>query len=188
VENSNPEKTFQTARRFSAMRERKPISKKQTEAIRTYIKQGYSANKIQKKLQRQDLGIQRKKLLAEVRKVKGTKAKAYPQKYTPKKYRRVTPRARRPVFGGKHIAVFRYVTTSRYRKMAKKLGLPKYYSARFELYGSGKDLAIAIGLVKGGIVPRWENPHVECSARDFLNNPYKYGEKGIWLDRPTVES
>ena len=171
------------------MPKRKPISKQQTEAIRTYIKQGYSANKIQKKLQRQGLGIQRKRLLAEVRKVKGTKPKTLPQKYTPKKYRRrVTPRARRPVYSGKHIAVYRYATTSRYRKIAKKLGFPKAYSARFEFYGSGKELAKAVHFALSGIVPRWEKPHVECSARAFLANPYKYGEEGMWVDRPNVES
>jgi len=39
-----------------------------------------------------------------------------------------------------------------------------------------------------GIVPRWEKPHVECSARAFLNNPYRYGEDGEWVDRPNIES
>jgi hypothetical protein len=161
------------------MPKRKAISKQQTEAIRTYIKQGYSANNIQKKLQHQGLGIQRKRLLAEVRKVKGTKPKAHPQKYTPKKYRRVTPKARRPVFRGKHIAVYRYARTLKHRRP---------YSARFEFYGSGKDLAKAVRLALSGIVLRWENPHVECSARAFLNNPNKYGERGEWVDRPNIES
>lgn len=158
---------------------RKGISKQQRKAIRTYIKQGYSANKIQKKLKGQGLGIRRKTLLAEVRKLKGTNPKAHPQKYTPQKYRRVTPKARKPVFRGKHIAVYRYARTLKHRKP---------YSARFEFYGNGKDLAKAVRLALSGIVPRWENPHVECSARAFLNNPYKYGEKGMWVDRPNIES
>ena len=164
------------------------INSKTSRAIRTYVKQGYSANKIQKKLQSRGLGIQRKRLLAEVRRVKGTEPKAHPQKYTPKKYRRVTPRARRPLFNGKHIAVYRYATTWRYKKLAKEFGLPKSYSARFEFYGNGKDLAKAIRLALSGIVPKWENPHVECSARTFLNNPYKYGEKGMWVGKPNIES
>jgi hypothetical protein len=126
------------------------------------------------------LGIRRKTLLAEVRKLKGKKPKAQPQKYTPKKYRRrISPPARRPVYSGKHIAVYRYARTLRYRRP---------YSARFEFYGSGKDLAKAVRLALSGIVPRWENPHVECSARAFLNNPYKFGERGVWLDRPNIES
>ncbi len=164
------------------------INSKTSRAIRTYIKQGYSANKIQKKLQHQGLGIQRKRLLAEVRKVKGATPKAHPQKYTPKKYRRVTPRARRPVFSGKHIAVYRYATTKRYRKLARKLGTSQSYSARFEFYGIGKDLAKAVRLALSGIVPRSERPFVECSARAFLRDPYRYGEDGEWIDRPNIES
>ena len=170
-------------------RKRKEISKQQNKAIRIYVKQGYSANKIQKKLQSQGLGIQRKKLLAEVRKIKGTKPKAHPQKYTPKKYRRrISPPARKPFFSGKHIAVYRYATTQRYRKLARKAKSPTSYSARYEFYGNGKDLAKAVRLALSGIVPRWENPHVECSARAFLNNPYKYGEDGEWVNRPNIES
>lgn len=170
-------------------RKTKPkISSKTRWAIKTYVKQGYSANKIQKKLKSQGLGIRRKTLLAEVRKIKGTKKKPYSAKYTPKKYRRVTPKARRPVFSGKHIAVYRYATTQRYRKLARKTGMPLFYSARFEFYGNGKDLAKAVRLALSGIVPRWEKPHVECSARAFLNNPYRYGEDGEWVDRPNIES
>ena len=74
------------------------------------------------------------------------------------------------------------------QKIAKKFGVSKTYSARFEFYGNGKDLAKAIRLTLSGIVPRWENPQVECSARDFLDDPYKFGEKGIWVDRPNIES
>lgn len=148
--------------------------------IKGYVKQGYSANKIQKKLKKQGLGIRRKTLLSEVRKLKRQKPKADRQKYTPKKYRRrVSPPARKPVFRGKHIAVYRPARTRRHRKP---------YSARFEFYGNGKDLAKAIGLTLSGIVPRFENPFVECSARAFLKNPYKYGEDGEWVDRPNIES
>jgi len=170
---------------------RKPkskISSKTRWAIKGYVKQGYSANKIQKKLKSQGLGIRRQTLLAEVRKIKGKKPKAQPQKYTPKKYRRVTPKARRPVFSGKHVAVYRPATTKRYRKLARKLGAPQSYSARFEFYGNGKDLAKAVRLAYSGIVPRCEHPFVECSARAFLKNPYRYGEDGEWVDRPNVES
>jgi len=164
------------------------ISSKTRWAIKAYVKQGYSANKIQKKLKSQGLGIRRTTLLAEVRKVKGAKPKADRQKYTPKKYRRVAPKARRPVFSGKHIAVYRYATTQRYRKLARKAGMPLSYSARFEFYGNGKDLAKAVRLALSGIVPRFEKPHVECSARAFLRNPYRYGEDGEWVDRPNIES
>jgi len=161
---------------------RKPkpkISSKTRWAIKTYVKQGYSANKIQKKLKGQGLGIRRKTLLTEVRKIKGKKHKAHPQKYTPTKYRRVTPKARKPFFSGKHIAVYRYARTLRHRRP---------YSARFEFYGNGKDLAKAVRLALRGIVPRCEHPFVECSARAFLKDPYRYGEDGEWVDRPNIES
>jgi len=168
----------------------KNITKQQTKKIRGYVKQGFSANNIQKRLQKQHLGIRRKVLLAEIRKIKRQKPKADRQKYTPRKYRKKVkekrvkgiprrPSARKPVFFGKHVAVYRYARTSRH---------PRPYSARFEFYGSGRDLAQAVRLVYTGIVPRKEWAFVECSARDFLRNPYVYGEKGVWVGRPDVES
>ena len=157
----------------------KTITKQQIKAIRGYVKQGLSANKIQKMLQKRHLGIRRKVLLAEVRKLKGKKPKADRQKYTPRKYRKRRPKARKPVFIGKHIAVYGYARTSRH---------PKAYSARFEFYGSGRDLNRAVRLAYSGIVPRKEWAFVECSARDFLSNPSKYGERGCWVGRPDIES
>ncbi len=65
---------------------------------------------------------------------------------------------------------------------------PKPYSARFEFYGSGRDLKKSVRLAYSGFVPRKEWAFVECSARDFLNNPYKYGEEGFWVGRPNIES
>ncbi len=163
----------------------KVISRQKIKVIRGYVKQGLSANKIQKRLQKQHLGIRRTVLLAEIRKLKGQKPKADRQKYIPKKYRkRVSgiphrPKARKPVFFGKHVAVYRYASTSRH---------PRPYSARFEFYGSGRDLFRAVRLAYSGIVPRKEWSFVECPARHFLSNPYKYGERGIWVGRPEVES
>jgi len=157
----------------------KTITKQQIKVIRGYVKQGLSANKIQKRLQKQHLGIRRKNLLAEIRKIKRQKPKADRFKYTPWKYRKRPPKARKPVFIGKHIAVYGYARTSRH---------PKAYSARFEFYGSGRDLNRAVRLAYSGIVPRKEWAFVECSARDFLSKPYKYGERGIWVGRPEIES
>jgi len=170
-------------------RKTKPkISSKTRWAIRTYVKQGYSANKIQKRLSKQHLGIRRKVLLAEIRKIKYQKPKADRYKYTPKKYRRRRPPTRKPAFRGKTVAVYRPATTQRYRKIARKAKAPLSYSARFEFYGNGKDLGKAVGLALSGIVPRFENPFVKCSARAFLLNPFKYGERGEWVDKPNIES
>jgi hypothetical protein len=132
------------------------------------------------------LGIRRKTLLEEVRAIKGKTPKANRQKYTPKKYRtkvgKISRRPRiikHPLYFGKHVAVYRYAITKRH---------PKPYSARFEFYGSGKDLAKAVRLAYNGIVPRCEYPFVEVSASAFLSNSYKYGEEGFWTERPEVES
>jgi hypothetical protein len=163
----------------------KSISRRQRiEAIRTYVNQGYSANKIQKKLQSQGLGIQRKKLLAEVRRIKGVAPKANTFRYIPTKYRQkrkppVPRRTKWGSWGGKAVAVYLAVKTRRH---------PKPYNARFEFHGSGKDLNRAIRIAFSGIVPPHEQAFVECSARDFVKNPFLYGERGVWLGRPNVES
>ena len=76
------------------MPKRKNVNKQQRKAIRTYVKQGLSANKIQKRLQKRHLGLRRKVLLAEIRKVKHRKPKADIVKYIPKKYAKARWRAR----------------------------------------------------------------------------------------------
>lgn len=157
-------------------------------AIKTYVKQGYSANKIQKKLQKQHLGIRRKVLLAEIRKLKRQEPKADRRKYIPKKYRRRRPTARKPVFVGKQVAVYGYAWTRRYEEIAKELKIPLVYSARFEFLGRGRDLADAVRLAYSGIVPKYEEPFVECRASAFLNNPSSYGERGKWVAKPEVRS
>jgi len=55
---------------------------------------------------------------------------------------------------------------------------------RYDFFGSGKDLQRAV-ICALKIVPK--RPFVKVSARDFVRNPYKYGERGHWVDRK-VES
>jgi hypothetical protein len=162
----------------------KTVTKQQRKAIRTYVKQGLSSNKIQKRLQKRHLGLRRKVLLAEIRKVKRRKPKANAYKYTPKKYRKTGGRrygypSKKRRFTGKQVAVYGYAKTMRH---------PRPYSARFEFYGSGKDLFQAVRMAHNGIVPRFEHAFVKCSAREFLNNPNIYGERGVWTARPNVDS
>lgn len=76
------------------MPKHKTVTKQQRKAIRTYAKQGLSANKIQKRLQKRHLGLRRKVLLAEIRKVKRRKPKANIVKYIPKKYAKARWKAR----------------------------------------------------------------------------------------------
>jgi hypothetical protein len=72
----------------------KSLSEQQKNAIRDYIKKGYSANQIQVNLKNRQMGIRRKVLLAEVRRVKGQPSKAETGKYIPKKYVKARWRAR----------------------------------------------------------------------------------------------
>lgn len=157
----------------------KAVSKQQRKAIRNYVKQGYSANNIQRRLIARHMGIRRSVLLAEVRKVKRQKPRVNRVKYTPKRQRKRTTgisysaRARRQFYIGRQVAVYGYARTRRN---------PRPYSARYEFYGSGKDLFQAVRLAYDGIVPRKEWAFVKCSASEFLRNPYFYGERGSWTD------
>lgn len=66
------------------LRRKKILSK-----IKEYINKGYSANKIQRELQKEKLGVRRKALLLEIRRMKKYKVSlAEKQKHIPKKYRR----------------------------------------------------------------------------------------------------
>ena len=62
------------------------LSKRQTDAVSKYVKEGYSANQIQVMLREKHMGMRRKVLLTEIRIIKHQKPKAEPAKYIPKKY------------------------------------------------------------------------------------------------------
>jgi hypothetical protein len=170
-----------TKHKPKTLTKRKPkgINPRTRWAIRGYVKQGYSANKIQRSLKAQHLGIRRTVLLVEIRKAKHRKAKANRFKYTPKKYR-YPARQRRRAFGGREVAVYGYARTHEN---------PRAYSARFEFSGSGKDCQRAVVKVYNeGWVPRKEDAFVRCSAKRFLRNPEEYAEEGAWSGKPDVES
>jgi hypothetical protein len=57
-------------------------------SVKYYVKRGYSANRIQRRLKKRGIGIRRKTLLRYVREAKKKPAKANSAKYTPRKYRR----------------------------------------------------------------------------------------------------
>jgi hypothetical protein len=88
-------------------------------------------------------------------------------------------RERRQIISGRQVAVYGYARTKKN---------PRAYSARFEFYGSGKDLQNAVMLAYEGFVPRREWAFVKCHAKDFLNNPEKFGERGAWSGKPEIES
>ena len=51
---------------------------------------------------------------------------------------------------------------------------------RYDFHGTGRELQRAITLAHR-IVPK--RRFVRISARDFLANPFRYGERGYWIDR-----
>jgi hypothetical protein len=55
---------------------------------------------------------------------------------------------------------------------------------RYDFYGNGEALRRAVTLAHR-IVPK--RRFVRVSAREFLTHPYRYGERGYWIDRE-VES
>jgi len=146
-------------------------------AIRTYVKQGYSANKIQKKLQKQHLGIRRKSLRAEIRKIKGKKPKVNRFKYTPKKYRKMTrgityPRRKRRLdFFEKKIAGYSTVN-----------GKPR----RIQVYGNGRQLYRVMQLASK-YPPKQQFLTIDASK--LLRDPWKYlSKEERWDARPLIES
>jgi hypothetical protein len=96
------------------MRYRKPRRKpsvKRERLIKRYVAEGYSANKIQKELHKQGLGIRRKILLAKIRRIKGVPKRKF--------------RRERVYVAAKWIAVY---------------GTVDGKSRRVELAGSGRQL------------------------------------------------
>jgi len=67
---------------------RKVRVSKVKKSVSFYVKRGYSANKIQRRLKKRGIGIRRKTLLRMVREAKKKPIKANSRKYTPKKYRK----------------------------------------------------------------------------------------------------
>lgn len=145
------------------------ISPKTRWAIKGYVKQGYSANKIQKRLQKQHLGIRRKVLLTEIRKIKHQKPKPHPQKYTPHKYRIRRLKRRFPMM--KQIAVYGTVH-----------GKPR----RVQIAGTGKQLYRAMQYVSE-YPPKQR--FLTISTKELLKDPWRYlDQKKRWDSHPDVKS
>lgn len=85
-----PERRRGYKRRSTARRKwkRKVRVTKVQKSVKWYVNHKYSANRIQRRLQKRGLGIRRKTLLRYVREAKGTKLKANSWKYNPKKPKR----------------------------------------------------------------------------------------------------
>jgi len=115
------------------------------------------------------MGIRRKDLLAEVRKLKGTKKKPHPQKYTPHKYKVRRLKRRFPMM--KQIAGYGTV----HRK-------PR----RYQVSGTGKQLYRAMQLISQYPPKR---KFLTISAKELLKDPARYLDlKERWDRHPNVES
>ena len=55
-------------------------------------------------------------------------------------------------------------------------------SRRFEFTGKGRDLYRAVRLAQR-IVPSNKKRFVSVSAKEFLSRPYRYGVRGVWVDK-----
>ena len=155
--------------------------------IRKLVTKGYSANRIQKELQKRKMGIRRKRLLAYVRQVKGVEKKPTPEKYVPKKYREVRkseigfiPRESRSFWRRKPRV---------YMRLGKRIavyGTVWGMSRRVEMYGTSRELYEAmLGVSQHPPKERF----LVCDARDIIDNPFEYLDLGeTWDGHPEVES
>ena len=67
---------------------RRGFTEKQVSAIKRGVREGYSANRIQKELRIEGYGMRRQVMLRHIREMRMKSAKADHLKYTPRKYRR----------------------------------------------------------------------------------------------------
>lgn len=146
--------------------------KERKKLIREYVKRGYSANKIQKELQKRGLGMRRKELLAKVREVKGISKKPHAEKHVPIKYKRKVMKMRKieeikPISYPKWVAVY---------------GTVNGKSRRVEMSGSGRELYNAMfDVVKHPPKRRF----VRCHAGEA---PFYLDYFDEWDEHPAVVS
>lgn len=73
----------------------------------------------------------------------------------------------------------------RYWKTIRRMMNAVMKEGRYEIHGQGKELYKAVRLAHL-LVPR--KRFVTVSAQRFLENPMKYGQEGMWIEKPTIES
>ena len=154
-------------REWLKLKKSRGVKPETVQAIRELVKQGYSANRIQKELQHRNMGIQRKRLLAIVRQVKRVPKKPYAEKYVPVKYRR------------RRIRIV-------WRKGVAAYGSVGGESRRVQMYGDGKSLYRAMMLVaKHPPKKRF----LTISAEAIVMHPYQYLDfEDYWDAHPRVNS
>jgi len=161
---------------------KKGIPKTTVNRIRTKVKQGKSANQIQRELKREGRGIRRQTLLALVRRYKGVKPKPQRYKYIPRKYRTrpaiakpkrpkriAPPPTPKPPIRKKHISIY------------GKEG-------RYNLSGTGRNLyRFMIDAVEHP--PKKRFVTVDVDKVRGLSQRAKYVDYGEeWSERPEIKS
>jgi len=139
----------------------KAQEEKRDQRIREYTDRGYPANRIQKELQNEGLGMQRKVLLERVRHYRGRGAPKRPERHIPIKYRRREH---------KHLAFY---------------GTYRGDSRRISVVGSGRELYKVAPMIFRH-PPRKQ--FLVCSAEELDSDPDEYLIGDEWDDRPEVES
>lgn len=142
------------------------ISPKQVDRIRQLSQQRLSTNQIQKTLSREGLGLRRQTMLRCIREFRHQQTKANASVYTPIKYR------------------YQFVSSG---KKVAGYGTQGGVSKRVEICGDGKNLYKAMQIVAKH-PPKDEYAILRINARELLNNPRKYLDKGVWDARPKVRS
>lgn len=151
------------------------IATRQIDRIRKLNRQGLSTNQIQKTLQHQGLGLQRKTLLTYIRELRGRPAPAEWQKYIPKKYRHPQPPPPLPPFpmGIKQVCVY---------------GTYHGRQKRIQVYGSGADIYQAMPYM---IDHPPKQDFLTIDAESLLTNPNRYLDTRVgaeWDRKPYIES
>lgn len=139
--------------------------------IKDYVGKGYSANRIQRELQIQDVGMQRKRLLLIVRQYRRTKPKPS-EKHIPIKYRgRASPWGAYYYPAQKQIAIY---------------GTYMGQSRRIVVTGTGRELYRIAGDI---LTHPPEIRFLRISAYELERHPYRYLKWRAWWDeRPKIES
>ncbi|MEM3829939.1 MAG: hypothetical protein QXP36_12125 [Conexivisphaerales archaeon] len=129
--------------------------------IREGVRRGYSANQIQRELQKRGLGMRRKRLLAVVRRVKGVRKKPHAEKYVPKWI----------LARGKRVAVY---------------GTVEGQSRRAEIYGKGRSL---YQVMQVAVKHPPKKRFLKETANRVLASPKDYFDiRAVWDERPEIES
>lgn len=159
------------------MTRKRGATTKQINAIRTYSKKGWSANRIQKKLKQRQMGMRRTKLLGYVREFKHKQARPHVQKHIPRKYRKPTPTTYARPTGKPTIGMF--------GKQIACYGSKDGRAKRIQMSGTGRQLYEAMQIVSKH-PPKKQ--FLTISSEALLESPEEYLERGYWDARPKIES